>query len=629
MAKFPGFIGSSYKSASVAWQASRAINLYLEADESQSGKEPKALIGTPGIHLFTTLPTSPIRGFWAGHSDLLVVAGDHFYEVAPDGSYTDIGNVGDDAGHSRAQVFANGTYTVIISAGNLYVWDGVTLTQPTFNIGGTTYTDLTIDASDNTKATSAANPFTDEDVGSFLNVTSGAGFTVQRVGIVSVAGGVATFAAALGTTSSSGGNATQDFGAVTASMGAYITGYFVALKPNTNEWYISQPLDPLHWDPLDFAEKTSSDDSDILAIWGDHAELYVIGYKTIEVWRVTGNGEGGFPFEMDPGATVQEGTAASWAVESLQGGVVFLSEDNKGRGVAYRLRGFQPERISTHGVEKAWASYPIIYDAESFVYTEGGHEFWVINFPTANTSWAYDATASADLGSPQWHERAWQNTSGPTGHVNVNGRNVSYVSGDQFTEQMFSITIGGITYGTSPKYTKDITGIGIGLFDKNNLVLSSDAGIQNNVAYTSVSLDRQRQRVCGFWISLCVCGDRANGKIYHQSLDYLDDDGVNIIRRRTASPLSDEEKRMFGKRFQLEMESGNGAMTPILDWSDDRGHTYGAQHSGVASSQDDFLIRYLWRRLGMWFHRTWRTTITERARVVMTAADIDLEEGTV
>ena len=74
------------------------------------------------------------------------------------------------------------------------------------NAAQVTYTDLVIDAATNTKCTSAANPFTAAHVGNIINITSGTGFTVQRVQVVSVAAGVATCDKSLGTLSSTGGN---------------------------------------------------------------------------------------------------------------------------------------------------------------------------------------------------------------------------------------------------------------------------------------------------------------------------------------------------------------------------------------------------------------------------------------
>jgi hypothetical protein len=69
-----------------------------------------------------------------------------------------------------------------------------------------TYTDLVIDGTTNTNCTSAGTPFTSAHVGNIINITSGTGFTVQRVQIMSVAAGVATCDKSLGTLSSTGGN---------------------------------------------------------------------------------------------------------------------------------------------------------------------------------------------------------------------------------------------------------------------------------------------------------------------------------------------------------------------------------------------------------------------------------------
>ncbi len=67
------------------------------------------------------------------------------------------------------------------------------------------YTDLVIDGTTNTKCTSAAHPFTTASIGFTLVVTSGTGWTVQIVTILSVTAGKATCSAALGTLGSTGG----------------------------------------------------------------------------------------------------------------------------------------------------------------------------------------------------------------------------------------------------------------------------------------------------------------------------------------------------------------------------------------------------------------------------------------
>lgn len=69
-----------------------------------------------------------------------------------------------------------------------------------------TFTDLVIDGTTNTKFTSAANPVGVNFVGNAISVTSGTGFTAQRVQVVSVSGTTATCDKSLGTLSSTGGN---------------------------------------------------------------------------------------------------------------------------------------------------------------------------------------------------------------------------------------------------------------------------------------------------------------------------------------------------------------------------------------------------------------------------------------
>jgi hypothetical protein len=70
-----------------------------------------------------------------------------------------------------------------------------------------TYTDLVIGAGANTSQfTSAANPAGPHLIGNVINVTSGTGFTVQRIQVVSVATTTATADKVIGTASSTGGN---------------------------------------------------------------------------------------------------------------------------------------------------------------------------------------------------------------------------------------------------------------------------------------------------------------------------------------------------------------------------------------------------------------------------------------
>ena len=80
-----------------------------------------------------------------------------------------------------------------------------------------TFTDMVIDGTTNTKFTSAANPVGKNFIGNIISVTSGTGFTVQRVLVVSTVTTTATCDKSLGTLSSTGGNGRM--GGALASVG--------------------------------------------------------------------------------------------------------------------------------------------------------------------------------------------------------------------------------------------------------------------------------------------------------------------------------------------------------------------------------------------------------------------------
>jgi hypothetical protein len=185
---------------------------------------------------------------------------------------------------------------------------------------------------------------------------------------------------------------------VDAGTGAYLDGYYIVSKAFTNKFQISAVLNGNSWNPLDFAEKEAYPDN-ILALLADHEQLWLFGTKTIEVWANTGAAT--FPFQRIAGAFVQMGLAAQYTPTRVAGTVAWLGGDARGRVMAYAANGFIPERISTHAVETAWWLGGSVDDAIAFAYSDQGHDFWVVSFPSQNTTWVYDFTEKL------WHQRGW------------------------------------------------------------------------------------------------------------------------------------------------------------------------------------------------------------------------------
>jgi len=84
-------------------------------------------------------------------------------------------------------------------------WVGGSGTDKT-NGAPTIFTDLVVDAITNTNVTSAAFPFGASDVGNYINITSGVGWTTGRYRVVSVAGVIATLDASPAAVTVTGGN---------------------------------------------------------------------------------------------------------------------------------------------------------------------------------------------------------------------------------------------------------------------------------------------------------------------------------------------------------------------------------------------------------------------------------------
>jgi hypothetical protein len=141
----------------------------------------------------------------------------------------------------------------------------------------------------------------------------------------------------------------------------------------------------------------------IYSILADHRELWTFGDQTIEVYRNEGDAD--VVFRTDPGAFIDMGIQAAWSATKLPTvGPAWIGGDYRGRPVAYRMSGFTPTRLSTHGVEQAWSEYSDISDAIGWVEQWQGHTWLVFTFPTGNATWVYDVSTN------MWHERA----SGPS-----------------------------------------------------------------------------------------------------------------------------------------------------------------------------------------------------------------------
>jgi hypothetical protein len=177
----------------------------------------------------------------------------------------------------------------------------------------------------------------------------------------------------------------------------FLDGFFIFNKPGTQQFYISSAYG-VEIDALDFASSESQPDL-LVRSYRDHAELWLFGTESTEVFANVGDT---FPFGRIGGSVMEIGCSAPHSVAKLDNSVVWLGGGKHGDGMVFRAQGYSPVPISTRALESELRTYPTISDAQAYSYQQDGHWFYVLTFPLAGKTWAYDASTM------QWAERAYR-----------------------------------------------------------------------------------------------------------------------------------------------------------------------------------------------------------------------------
>lgn len=189
----------------------------------------------------------------------------------------------------------------------------------------------------------------------------------------------------------------------------YQDGYFLVSGKSGSQsfWWSETAGSGSSWDGLDFASAEGSPDNTI-AILSDHRELWLFGSETGEIWTNTGDADQ--LFQRSGNTFIQQGIAAAGTLRAMNNTVFWLGNGIDGRGIVFRAEGYNPVRISTHALEQEFRGYSTINDAHAYTYQIDGHSFYVLNFPTANKTWFYDASTN------EWFEWVWRDPADNSEH---------------------------------------------------------------------------------------------------------------------------------------------------------------------------------------------------------------------
>jgi hypothetical protein len=144
------------------------------------------------------------------------------------------------------------------------------------------------------------------------------------------------------------------------------------------------------------------------------------------------------------------------------------------------MQGYQPERISTPAIEALIRSLPstTLSNARAWTYQQGGHGFYCLNIPGAESTWCYDASTGL------WHERDYRELWEPERHradchALAHGENVvgDYEDGRIYALDQATYTDDGtaiVRSRTAPHFTKELRQV---FYSKFQLDMETGVGL--------------------------------------------------------------------------------------------------------------------------------------------------------
>jgi hypothetical protein len=404
-------------------------------------------------------------------------------------------------------------------------------------------------------------------------------------------------------------------GAVTV---CYLDGYFVFNEPNSQKMWVTTLLDGASIDPLEFASTEGSPDG-LLAVVSNFREVWAFGTNSIEVWYDSGATD--FPLQRIQGAFNELGCAAPYSIAKMDNGLFWLGRDRRGQGIVYRANGYQGQRISTHAVEWQIQQYADMSDAIAYTYQQDGHSFYVLIFPTANTTWVYDAATQA------WHERAGFVDGEFTRHRSncQMAFNNKIVVGDFENGNIYAFDLDVYAdNGQIQKWLRTWRALPTGQNNlkrtaHHSLQLDCETGVGLNLypAYASENIDTES--------GLNLVAQYVQTYLATQSGVILTTEAGDGFEPLGQYELSDTD--ITGYEIVTNSYPAAPGYNPeaMLRWSDDGGHTWSNEHWSPLGRIGAYGHRTFWRRLGMTLKlrdRVYELSMTDPNKIAIMGAEL-------
>ena len=189
----------------------------------------------------------------------------------------------------------------------------------------------------------------------------------------------------------------------TAGTITTIDNYFVINEVDTGRFYISALGDGTSWNALDFKSAETSPDR-IIRVFNGVGQLWCFGEGTTELFTNTGASD--FPFEKVSNGDFDVGILAPNSVQAIGRAIIWLGQDEYGRGMVYETTAINPNKVSTPAIDILLQEATNPEDIVSWVYQEKGRTFYVL------TGGGLATSLVLDMDTKLWHERAYTNVNG-------------------------------------------------------------------------------------------------------------------------------------------------------------------------------------------------------------------------
>lgn len=351
------------------------------------------------------------------------------------------------------------------------------------------------------------------------------------------------------------------------SMVGYCDGFFIVLIANSEEFYVSAPLNAFDW---------TTNGNTIVSVFPDNVVSMLVDHREIWLWsptRATVYYDSGniFPFDVVPGGYIEAGCGAQFSPVKIGNTIIWLGADDRGANVFWRAQGYTPARVSDHALEYALSSYKKTSDCIAFAYQYEGHDFYVAYFPTADKTWVLD------LSTMRWHQRGfWNEAAG------------------FFTAARYQCH----TY--NPVWNKHLVGdwrTGL-VYEMKNPVLVNGAWQFCDDNGSPIRRERTSPHVTN-----------EQKWIFHDVLQLYVEAGL-------------------GPQPPLEDGDGNPRDPQVwLSWSDDGGHTWSNEYSRGIGQTGNYRKRVRWTRLGRSRDRVYKIAYSDPVPLYIGDAYLNPEPG--